>query len=129
MQHARIEPSSQGHRGDRNARLPAGANRFGLKICAVGSSATAAGLDQLSLSIHVHAYLLRLAHFSINPGVLKDDFASRLHCKAEDQPINHQAQISELCRRLFTSFSFARHPTLRTSYSFEGDLAGGNNNL
>jgi hypothetical protein len=84
MQHARVEPSSQGNRSDRHAGLLASAYRFGLKMCAVGSSTTAAGLDQLSISIHVHAYLLRLAYLSINPGVLKGDFAIRLRyvCRA-----------------------------------------------
>jgi hypothetical protein len=58
MQHARVEPTCQGDRRDRDAGLLARTYRFGLKMFAGGSSMTTNGLDQLSHSIHVHAYRL-----------------------------------------------------------------------
>jgi hypothetical protein len=58
MQHGRIESTCQSHRRDRHAGLQARAYRFGLKMCAVGSSAATTSLDYLSRSIHVYAYLL-----------------------------------------------------------------------
>ncbi len=57
MQHGRVEAPCQGHRGDRYARLLARTHRFGFEMCAVGSSTSTAGFDQLIRSIHVNAYL------------------------------------------------------------------------
>ena len=58
MQHGRVEPTRQGHRRDGDARLLARTYRLGFEMCAMGSSTATAGLDQLSSSIHVNAYLL-----------------------------------------------------------------------
>jgi tetratricopeptide (TPR) repeat protein len=60
MQQGRVQPSRQSHRRDGDARLLACTDRFGLEMCAVGSSTTTAGLDYLSGSIHVNAYLLTI---------------------------------------------------------------------
>jgi hypothetical protein len=58
MQHARVESACQGHRRDRHTRLLTCAYRFSLEKRTVDSTPTTAGLDQLSVSIHVNAYLL-----------------------------------------------------------------------
>jgi hypothetical protein len=59
MQRSRVDPTRQGHRRDRDARLLAGTYRFGLEMRAVASTTTTTvDLDQLSSSIHVNAYLL-----------------------------------------------------------------------
>jgi putative toxin-antitoxin system antitoxin component (TIGR02293 family) len=61
MQHGRIEPPRQGYRRNGDTRLLARTDRFGFKIRAMGSSPATTGLDHLSRSIHVNAYLLRLS--------------------------------------------------------------------
>jgi hypothetical protein len=58
MQHGRVEPTGQGHCRDRHAGLLACSDRFGLRMRAMDSSTTTAGLDHLFRSIHVNAYLL-----------------------------------------------------------------------
>jgi hypothetical protein len=58
MQHGRVEPPCQAYRCDRHAGLLARAYRFGLEMCAMGSTTPVTGLDHLFRSIHVHAYLL-----------------------------------------------------------------------
>jgi hypothetical protein len=58
MQHGRVEPTRQSHCGDRHAGLLARTYRFGFDMRAMNSSSATTGLDQLSGSIHVNAYLL-----------------------------------------------------------------------
>ena len=58
MQHGRVEPTRQGYRRDGHARLLARTYRFGFDMRAMNSSSATTGLDQLSGSIHVNAYLL-----------------------------------------------------------------------
>ena len=58
MQHGRVEATCQRHRRDRHAGLLAGSYRLSLEMFAMGSSSTTTGIDQLSRSIHVNAYLL-----------------------------------------------------------------------
>jgi hypothetical protein len=59
MQQSRVEPTRQGHRRDRDVRLLAGTNRFGLEMRAVASTTTTADLDKLSSSIHVLSLVTR----------------------------------------------------------------------